>query len=218
MKCPYCGGEVPSRSMKCPYCGRENKEGIAFFEEVQEKIERNRLLRIFLRKEKTPELVQRMMTRILVILGVVNCLLFAFSFGVFLWADREVKKPIPEGSHVQAYFDTYKYEDYDNNYFAEEINKWMDMLEKGEKPTKDKAEWLARNAFYAVELHQTEDETENEEIRSLAQAFFNGYLGLPEEATLELMEEHASDWHSTNDADVQALGTAILDRLEEEMP
>lgn len=79
MKCTNCGGEVDSQAISCPYCGGRNEAGIAFYKEVYEKVNRNKLLAPLLLRQKTPELIQRMLTRIIVAMGIMGVVFIAIS-------------------------------------------------------------------------------------------------------------------------------------------
>ena len=92
MKCLNCGGQVSYQEIACPYCGTENPEAIAFQKEILEKIERNRLLGPFLRKQKTPEL---MLLKLLILCGVlfvVNIGIMVACVGVHLWSEKAKDK------------------------------------------------------------------------------------------------------------------------------
>lgn len=183
MKCPNCGGDIPSRSLACPYCGTANQEEIAFQEEIQKRIERNKLLKPFLIKQKTPELVQKMLTRILIILVGVNVLFLAVALGFFLWGERDGAERTPaEGSKAAIYRETFI--ETDNYYFSSflrEVNELMERAENGEMPEEYDIEYLVRCGYDAIEENRDEEESMQEEIRMTVNAVFMGYLGLSEE-------------------------------------
>lgn len=87
MKCTHCGGEVSAQETACPSCGRENTEGIAFQQKVQEKIDRNLLLRLTMKKQKNAELAQRMLTRLCVIFWSINLGLILFFIALYMWME-----------------------------------------------------------------------------------------------------------------------------------
>lgn len=183
MKCSHCGGEVSSQSISCPFCGSPNPEGIAFQKEVKEKIERNRLLKPFLIKQKTPELVQKMLTRIWVILIAFNMVLFLCTFFIYLWSERDRSREIPQGSHAESFVNAYGNAGsfwYDN--FWEQLYEVMDCMESGVRPEYYRVERLVE-ASYDVwrETTETAATDETEDIRLVLQAFFRGYLGFSEE-------------------------------------
>lgn len=195
MKCPYCGGEVPSQSISCPFCGRENPEGIAFQEEVRKKIERNKLLKPFLIKQKTPELVQKMLTRIWVILIALNGVLLLFSFFVFLWTERGHGRKPADGSHAErvvTQFDSTGNWEYDN--FCDKMYDILDAVENGEEIGEYDVEWVVEYAYDAVS-HNTEGEHANsEECLMTVDAFFRGYLGFSEEDMVFLMPNEEGEY------------------------
>lgn len=181
MKCTYCGGEVSSQSVRCPFCGRENPEGIAFQAEVQKKIERNKLLKPFLIKQKTPELVQKMLSRIWIILIVFNVVLFAGSFIVFLWGENTGNRSPESGSFAENYvtrFDTVGNWEYES--FCDYMLEIMNSKETGEELSDYKVEYLVEYAYDVVsENAGSEDEKAVESILTVY-AFFEGYLGFEE--------------------------------------
>ena len=87
MKCVNCGGELDSQAIKCPYCGSRNQAGLAFYKDVYEKVNRNKLLAPLLLRQKTPELVQRMLTRIIIAMGMLGAVLMGISIGLFWLID-----------------------------------------------------------------------------------------------------------------------------------
>lgn len=207
MKCPYCGGEVSSQSVKCPYCGRDNKEGIAFQEEVRKRIEKNRLLRPFLIKQKTPELVQRMLTRILLIIAGVNVLLIVCSFGVYMWSGRESKTVPESGSHAEAYVQNFGFgEEYYAESFGESVRDYLACEESGKMPSGGDIEQMVQAAYHAMK--SGEDET-------YIRAFFSGYLALDDKECAFLdaaLEEDAPYSVDNNLKDIAV--EAVLKRAE----
>lgn len=218
MKCPNCGGDVPSQSLACPYCGTANEEGIAFQEEIQKKIERNKLLKPFLIKQKTPELVQKMLTRILLILFGVNASLVVIALVFYMWGERKGKERFPaEGSMAEAYYDTFI--EMDNYYFSgflREANDTIEMIENGEMPESEDIEYLIRYAYYALEAGQEEEEAVREEIRLTVDAFFMGYLKLADEEMQALAPKEDGSYDYSVDKELsEQMKQAIEERLQE---
>ena len=181
MKCTYCGGEVSSQCIRCPFCGRENPEGIAFQKEIQKKIERNKLLKPFLMKQKTPELVQKMLSRIWIILIAFNVVLFVSSFFVFIWGDNPGHRSPEPGSFAEDYvtrFDTSGNFEYES--FCGFMLEIMNAQVTGEEISEYKVEYLVEYAYDVVsEDAGSEDEKAMERIQTIY-AFFEGYLGFAE--------------------------------------
>lgn len=181
MKCPYCGGEVPSQSTKCPYCGRENQEGVAFQEEVQKKIDRNRLLKPFLLKQGKPELVQKMLTRILLLVTLFNILLILGSFGLYHWcyqANSGEKEPTP-GSRAEHFSETY----YDfNNFryleFYTDVNTLVALREGGQDIPYDSISGVVYSAYSMMREADSLGKEDKAEAEAFCQTFFGEYLGL----------------------------------------
>lgn len=193
MKCPSCGGEFSSQSIACPYCGRENPEGIAFQEEVRRKIERNKLLKPFLIKQKTPELVQRMLTRIFLIIIGINLALFAFIFILYLLAGIEVKSDIQPGKYAQVYRTNFaELDDYYFENYHRQMRGIMSMIDNGEMPAYDDIDYLVDRAHKALEEAQDEDIFEDVYLHEAA--FFRGFLKLTEEESLFLEPDEDGEY------------------------
>lgn len=218
MKCPYCGGEVSSQESKCSFCGRENPEGVAFRAEINRKIERNRLLKPFLIKQKTPELAQKLLTRILVIIIGINTALVIFSMGLYLWADSEADKKsrIPaSGSHAEQYRTEFLREDtYYYTACMEEMQNFFDSLQSGQMPDKEEISRLVEYAYDAAEGMAGEPEENRKEAMTFLYAFFNGYLGLTEEETAFLEPEENGGYDRYPD---EALTGRAADAIERKL-
>jgi len=216
MKCPYCGGEVPSQSISCPFCGRENPEGIAFQEEVRKRIERNKLLKPFLIKQKTPELVQKMLTRIWVILTVLNTVLFFSGFFVFLWAERDNNRAPAQGSHAESVltqFDSTGNWEYDN--FRDQMYDIMEAVENGEEIDEYDVKWLVEYAYDAVADNANGEFENAEECLMTVEAFFRGYLGFSEEDMVFLMPNEEGEYkYSMDDSIKEATIRLVWEKLE----
>lgn len=223
MKCPYCGGEMYAQSVKCPYCGRENAEGIAFQQEISRRIERNKLLKPFLIKQKTPELVQRMLTRIIIVAVIGNLLLFVLCIGALMWKDREISAKVDPGIHAGAYLDAFY--DKGTGYwyvdFFEQANSIIDMMENNEKPDESEVESLLWDAWRLCgEMAAKYEPEEREEIECYLKAFFTEYLGVPKE-DLSLLFAHdldGDDFGTLPAEELDAAVRAVMDRIAEEMP
>lgn len=215
MKCPYCGGEVASQALKCPFCDRDNLEGIRFQEQINQKIERNKLLKPFLIKQKTPELKQRMLTRIWFILIGVNVTLFVFALGIYLWSYREVQKEIIPGSYAEKYHIEFgNADDYYFNNFYEKMQQIVVAIDNKEMLESYTIESVVDNAYRALEGNV--EKPEYQEFYQYEIAFFRGYLGLTEEACsfMEPDEEGKYDYYNRKEACDKAVA-AIEEVLKE---
>lgn len=220
MKCPYCGGEVSSQSLKCTFCGRENEEGIRFWQELQEKSERNRLLRPFLLKQKKPELAQKMLTRVILIFTIANILMLAISFCIYYVAEQEeVRTPEP-GSIAESFYQEYLGNtDYFSMSFFREQNEYIDMLEAGEMPGENAVSLLVSDAYRVVRELDDEDEETAEKIRENMRAFFSGYIGLTEDEMVFLEPDWNGEYaYSMNGELKQKTIALILERQKEVLP
>ncbi len=221
MKCPYCGGEMYAQSVKCPYCGRENAEGAAFQAEINRRLERNKLLKPFLIKQKTPELVQRMLTRIIIAAVIGNLLLFVLCIGTLMWNDRKVSVKAYPGIHAGAYLD--EFYDIGTGYwyasFFEQANSIIDNLENDKKPSESEVESLLRNAWRLCgEMADKYEPEEREEIECYVKVFFTEYLGVPIEDLPLLFAHDAYDFGVLNQEELDAAVRAVMDKISEEMP
>ncbi|MED9903794.1 MAG: hypothetical protein UFG06_06380 [Lachnospiraceae bacterium] len=220
MKCPYCGGEVSSQESKCPFCGRENPEGAAFQAKINRKIERNRLLKPFLIKQKTPELVQKMLNRILLIIIGINVVLVVFSIGIYLWADsdadRAERNPAP-GSHAEQYEEAFLWiDDYSYSFFFEIMQDFFNDVESGQLPDQEEISTLVDYAYSAAEGLERETEENRKTAMTFIHAFFNGYLRLSEEETAFLEPDENGEYDRYPDeALAERAVTAIERRLLE---
>lgn len=220
MKCPYCGGEVSSQSLKCTFCGRENEEGIKFWKELQEKSERNRLLRPLLLKQKTPELAQKMLTRMIIIFTIANVLMFVISFGIFLVSEREEVREPEEGSFAETFYEEYagNSEYYVMSFFIEK-NDYIDMIEAGELPNESKVSILVNDAYSVVRDLDEYDEETTEMLKENIRAFFMGYIGLTEEEMVFLEPGENGVYSYSMDYELKEKTVAIiLERQKEVLP
>ena len=129
MKCQYCGGEVSSQSIKCPYCNQDNPEGIAFQKEVYKRIERNKLLKPFLLKQKTPELVQKMLTRVIIIAIVVNILLFVLLVVMVALSDTDIFPLTRKGEHAKEFAEEFwgNGDYYENDHYTNHVFNYFNL-------------------------------------------------------------------------------------------
>lgn len=131
MKCVNCNGEVDSQAIRCPYCGSRNEAGIQFNKQVYEKIHRNKLLAPVLLKQQTPELIQRLLTRIVVALLGISLVLFGICVILILWMDSRAEAEPESGSYAEAYENANNYNNYSYFSFIHETNNFIDAWETG---------------------------------------------------------------------------------------
>ncbi len=229
MKCPNCGGEVSSQSLNCPFCGSKNPEGIAFYEEVQKKIERNKLLKPFLIKQKTPELVQKMLTRICIIVFLVNVLLFVGSFLIFFLGESHEQRTWQKDTFAARYYEEYDTAgNWDYECFLEKIQFILGEMEAGEVPEEYHVEALVRHAYDLISDAYDETDMENsdtgnheaentnqEEAVLMVYAFFQGYLGF-DESQMSFLEpgEDGEYSYSMDSAEEEKVINLVLEKLE----
>lgn len=204
MKCQYCGGEVPSQSVKCPYCNRENPEGIAFQKEVLKKIERNKLLKPFLLKQKTPEMVQKMLFRVNIIAIVANVLLFVvfcvmfsltYTYGVF---EKQKSKEAQEFEEEFWADGNFYYKD-----FCFEMYEFIDSVEEGHMPDRFCLDGVVKEAYYVMREAEDMEEEYREQVSNTLDTFFRGYIGLSEEEMSFLKPDEKGEYRYMLEDEIQ---------------
>lgn len=134
MKCVNCNGEVDSQAIKCPYCGSRNEEGIQFNKEVYQKVYRNKLLGPILLRQQTPELMQKVLTWIILAMLAVSAVFF--GVGTFLGTrsydyDSDERQAAP-GSHAEAYLNNRTGAEYSDYWiWSGYANLFIDAWETG---------------------------------------------------------------------------------------
>lgn len=150
MKCVNCGGELDSQAIKCPYCGGKNQAGLAFYKEVYEKVNRNKLLAPLLLRQKTPELVQRMLTRIIIAMGMLGAVLMGISIGLFwLIDDPAYRDDQPaSGSYAAQYTEIFgNHSDLKYLYWTQCRNEFLDRWNSGREIDNYRIERMLKEAF-----------------------------------------------------------------------
>lgn len=215
MKCPYCGGEISSQGLKCEFCGRENEEAVRFRNQLQEKSERNRLLRVLLLRQKKPELVQKMLTRVIVVMTFANLLLMACSLGIYLVADREAGREPGKGSSAETFYREYtgNSSDYFSVTFFREQNEYIDRLEAGEVPDETAVSLLVSGAYSVV---STVEDTEP--VLEEMCAFFMGYIGLSEEEMAFLKPDEDGEYPYSLNRETEEKTVALILEKQKERP
>lgn len=196
MNCPYCGALLTYQDVVCPYCGRKHKEGVAFQKEVYDRIERNRLLRPFLINKKKPEVLKRVMLRMVFILVFVNMMFLSFALGVTWWAE-EGDKNSPKGRMISGlYAEEFPYmEDYSFKNFMEQATSCMRYMEKEEYEKMDEGTIDLMVDFGYRALAENTGE-EREEMYEIQKAYYVGYWGLSEVELAFLEPDNGSEYTS----------------------
>ena len=216
MKCQYCGGEVSSQSIKCPYCNQDNPEGIAFQKEVYKRIERNKLLKPFLLKQKTPELVQKMLTRVIIIAIVVNILLFVLLVVMVALSDTDIFPLTRKGEHAKEFAEEFWGNgDYYYKEFCLEMYEFIDSVEEGHMPDRYCLSGVVTHAYYVVSNMEELDEQTCQTMQMTLDAFFRGYIGLSDEE-MEFLESDKEKRYPYGMEDYveEAAVRAIKEKLE----
>jgi len=230
MKCLNCGGQVSYQELACPYCGTENPEAIAFQKEILEKIERNRLLGPFLRKQKTPEL---MLLKLLILCGVlfvVNIGIMVACVGVHQWSEKAKDKGPKPGTLAAEYqekfgddkpFEDYYYKDVEDtiefmeegnkNYYLSEVTV-ENMLSTGETALEEYYEEEYDEEYNRIRI--CTDEVRVTSLRNFQRAFYMGYLGLAEEE-LGFMEKEEDESYEEQHTERKEAAAVIYKRLQE---
>lgn len=217
MNCPYCGALLTYQDVVCPYCGRKHKEGVAFQKEVYDRIERNRLLRPFLINKKKPEVLKRVMLRMVFILVFFNMMLITFALGVSWWAS-EGDKNSPKGRMFSGlYAEEFPYmEDYSFKNFMEQATSCMRYMEKEEFGKMDEGTIDLLVSFGYQALAENTGK-EREEMYEIQKAYYVGYWGLSEEELAFLEPDNGSEYTSMfADLEKKAVAIdAILAKIQE---
>lgn len=217
MNCPYCGALLTYQDVVCPYCGRKHKEGVAFQKEVYDRIERNRLLRPFLINKKKPEVLKRVMLRMVFILVFFNMMLITFALGVSWWAS-EGDKNSPKGRMFSGlYAEEFPYmEDYSFKNFMEQATSCMRYMEKEEFGKMDEGTIDLLVSFGYQALAENTGK-EREEMYEIQKAYYVGYWGLSEKELAFLEPDNGSEYTSMfPDLEKKAVAIdAILAKIQE---
>lgn len=217
MNCPYCGALLTYQDVVCPYCGREHKEGVAFQKEVYDRIERNRLLRPFLINKKKPEVLKRVMLRMVFILVFVNMMFLTFAITVAWWSEEGNTKEPKGDTFSGLYAEAFPYmEDYSFKNFMEEATSRMRYMEKEEYEKIDEGT-LSLLVDYGYQALAENTGEERAKMYEIQKAYYLGYWGLSEE-DLEVLEPDEGNEYTSRFPDLELrneLIAAILERVQE---
>ncbi|MDE5892363.1 MAG: zinc ribbon domain-containing protein [Acetatifactor sp.] len=180
MKCENCGGEVDSQAISCPYCGGRNEAGINFYKEVYQKVNRNKLLAPLLLRQKTPELIQRMLTRIIVAMGIMGVVFIGISVVMILMTDDPIfsdAQPEP-GSYAAEY--TGIWDDYDYRNWAEYSSELLEVWNGG-SPKRSLSIGQMLGSGFDLYYGRNKDPQLQEQARLEVDALLEGVLQLSRE-------------------------------------
>ena len=196
MNCPYCGALLTYQDVVCPYCGRKHKEGVAFQKEVYDRIERNRLLRPFLINKKKPEVLKRVMLRMVFILVFFNMMLITFALTVAWWSEEGYTKKPKEDMFSGLYVEAFPYmEDYSFKNFMEHATSCMRYMEKGEYEKIDEGN-LSLLVDYGYQALADNTGEEHAKMYEIQKAYYLGYWGLSEEDVDVLEPDEGNEYGS----------------------
>lgn len=192
MKCINCGGEIDSQAPVCLYCGSRNPEGLAFYKEVYRRIQRNRLLAPILLRQKTPELVQRMLTRIIIAMAALGMVLVVISLTMYLFMNDPISSDARpnEDSYASEYVRVQ--ENYYNREYLDWIqysNEFLNALDEGRIPDMMYIEGML-NFGFRVYYADRMDAQFQVQARQQVDAMLQGVLELSRE---ELALFHTAD-------------------------
>lgn len=224
MKCTNCGGEVDSQAISCPYCGSRNEAGIAFYQEVCRKIQRNRLLAPILLRQQTPELVQRLLTRIILAMGILGVVFLGISLGMYLLMEDPVysnRRPAPDSYAAEYVKVAEDYYNFEYGYWKRYSNEFLDAWDSGRKIKTSCIERMLDHGFRVY--YETEIDAQlQEQARLEVDAMLLGILQLSEEE-LELFHKADAEYTYSILPDPEAqerlvslIETKLAIRLEEE--
>lgn len=211
MKCPSCGGEVSSQSARCPYCGNVYEPGALFQREIAEKVARNKLLPKFILKSRTPDMVQMLLTRVVVGFGLAAFLITAAAFCIYMAGERVGQRTPRPDSYAQKYLSKYTAEDtaYIEDDLAREYrDEVMEAVNTGQEVKEYQVEAVLRNVCKVLR-----DETVGETAKEQIYAFLYGYLLLTEDEINRLQQ--AAENGMTDYTFLENTAAMIIQRLEE---
>lgn len=190
MKCINCGGEVDSQSTRCPYCGSDNAEGIKFQQEVAEKLARNKLLPKFILKDKTPDILQKLLWRVMFSFALAGIVLMGVSFALYCISDNLMASKEPYGYAKESYYA--RIENAADIYiFPEEyMNEIIVALDTGVKPYRSRVEYVLEYTYRLMVPDTYQDKEGYHDICLECYAFLKGYLCLQEEEIEYLLENN----------------------------
>lgn len=195
MKCMNCGGEVDSQAVRCPYCGGRNAAGISFYKEVYQKVNRNKLLAPVLLRQKTPELIQRMLTRIILAMGILGLIFIGIGFLLYLMIDDPVYRDIEPDPNSYAAECVKIYDNFNNNDFrnwTRHSNEFLDKWNCGGIIGSYEIELMLKYGFQVYYADGMDPQLQ-QQARMEVDALLEGILQLSEE---ELALFHKADEQS----------------------
>lgn len=189
MKCINCGGEVDSQSAKCPYCGSLNEEGLKFQQEVASRLARNKLLPKFILKDKTPDMLQSFLWRVMLSFTIAGVLLFVIGFGIYYIADEMLGNVDPYGYAEETYYS--RIENSEEVYIFPEdfMMEIMVDLDTGVKPYRSRVEYVLEYTYRLMVSDTYRDVEGYHDLCLECYAFMKGYLQM-EEAEIEYLLEN----------------------------
>lgn len=196
MKCINCGGEVDSQSTKCPYCGSDNAEGIKFQQEVADRLARNKLLPKFILKDKTPDILQKLLWRVMFSFTLAGIVLMGVSFTLYCISDNLMASKEPYGYAKESYY-TRTENAADIYIFPEEyMNEIIVALDTGVKPYRSRVEYVLEYTYRLMVPDTYQDKEGYHDICLECYAFLKGYLCLQEEEIEYLLENNGERYPS----------------------
>ena len=135
MKCENCGGEIGSNQKYCSYCGAENKNIYLHQQKVEEKIERNEIIKSNVLERNSSRIVNKVMTFVLI--GSIILLIVSCSVSVNKIVEEDERKEMEEKidyDKVDKFYEAGEYEKmvsyiFDYDYYDEPANKYMQLAE-----------------------------------------------------------------------------------------
>ncbi len=215
MKCVNCNGEVDSQAIKCPYCGSRNEAGIQFNKQVYEKIHRNRLLAPMLLKQQTPELIQKLLTRIILAMLGISLVLFGICIVMFLVMDGRKKAEPEPGSYAEAYEEARHYKN--DNYFAliDETNQFIDAWETGNQIDKYDVAAMIESSYRVIHDLEKLDVEYQERAMLEVEMIYQDILGLTREemALFDVVDERYAYYDELPDETREQLVEIVCSKL-----
>jgi len=211
MKCVNCGGEVDSQSTRCPYCGSDNAQGILFQQEVAEKLARNKFLPGFILRDKTPEMLHKLLWRVMFSFTLAGMILIGVSFALYCVADNLSTPAEPYGYAKDTYY-TRTENAADIYIFPEEyMNEIIVSLDTGVMPYRSRVEFVLEYTYRLMVPDTYRDKEGYHDLCLECYAFLKGYLCLKEEEIEYLLENNGERYPS--EEVITELTDVIAERL-----
>ena len=116
MKCTFCGGEVGADELRCPYCNQENLIAYQRQQEFHEETEKNEAEAKKVIAANKSEIVNKVLTRILVGLLIMFFVVTVISVICAMYIEGDIFQPKPPKDYIETLDGFYETGEYDRLY------------------------------------------------------------------------------------------------------